>query len=392
MSEFIGDVTVVGSGIAGLWSAKELVDLGLKVNVIEKSGTLADGATTRNEGWLHAGTYHAVAIENEDEISSVVANTIWSHEKIVDFAPESIDHSPTFALAASDEIADKAIERWDHAGVGYKEVSKNEIRDADILDKSRLSAAFSVEDKSINSRILCQKLARYILEHGGRFFMNADFIPTGNTNADVLQGPERHTFKSERFLITAGAGIKDIVEQVTDRELPMRFFKAHLLVLPRLTTDNFFHLEAGEAGLMSHGNVSVAGINRDGIEQSLADQAPVPEKLELIRDALIRMFPSPREYELINSGRGMSVVCNKPDVIGGCGDTQSLDVKVFEPTPNYICALPGKMTMAPYLAKKAVEAMFPIKRLAHFPDVSVTLRPADRLNDVLSCNSEVRRS
>jgi glycine/D-amino acid oxidase-like deaminating enzyme len=52
----------VGVLPAGLWTAKELIDQGLTVDVVEKSEHLASGATTRNEGWLHAGTYHAAAI------------------------------------------------------------------------------------------------------------------------------------------------------------------------------------------------------------------------------------------------------------------------------------------------------------------------------------------
>jgi glycine/D-amino acid oxidase-like deaminating enzyme len=382
MSEFAADVTVVGGGIAGLWSAKELIDQGLTVNVVEKSDTLADGATTRNEGWLHAGTYHSVAIENEDEIVPVTTNTRRSHEAIVSFAPESIDHAPTFAVTLSDELAHKAVSRWEQTGVGFQEVSKREIPDASRIDTERLSAAFRVDDKSVNSRVLCQKLAHYVFEHGGKFFLGADFVPSGDNTAEVVQGDDRHTLASSRFLITAGTGIKEIVESVTGQELPMRFFKAHLLVLPRLTTDNYFHLEAGEAGLMNHDNTSVVGINRDGIELTTPDRTVVQEKKKLIYDALARLLPSVVQYP-INSASVMAVACSKPDVTGGFGETQSLDVNVFEPAPNYVCALPGKMTMAPYLAKKVAGILLSdnselIQRRAFGHPGDITMRPADR--------------
>jgi glycine/D-amino acid oxidase-like deaminating enzyme len=355
---------------------------GLSVNVVEKSETLADGATTRNEGWLHAGTYHSVAIESEDEVVPVTTNIRWSHEAIVSFAPESIDHAPTFAVTLSDELAHKAVSRWEQTGVGFHEVPKGDIPDASRIDVERLAAAFEVDDKSVNSRALCQKLARYVFEHGGKFFLGADFVPSGDNTAEVTQGDDRHRLVSSRFLITAGTGVKEIVESVTGQELPMRFFKAHLLVLPRLTTDNYFHLEAGEAGLMNHDNTSVVGINRDGIELATLDRAVVQEKKKLIYDALARLLPSTVQYP-INSASVMAVACSKPDVTGGSGETQSLDVNVFEPAPNYVCALPGKMTMAPYLAKKVAGILLSgsgelAQRRAFGQPGDITMRPADR--------------
>ncbi len=389
MSERIeADITIVGAGIAGLWSAKELIDRGLSVNIVEKSDTLADGATTRNEGWLHAGTYHAVGIENEAEIAPVTSGIRWSHEAIVGFAPESIDHGPTFAVVASDDLAHKAVNRWEQTGVGYREVFKDAIGDSEYIDTERLRAIFNVEDKSINTRVLCQKLAHYVLKRGARIFTEATFVPESDTAAEVdVRGGDRYTLSSSRFLITTGAGIKDIVEEVTGRELTTRFFKAHLLVLPRLTTDNYFHLEAGESGFMNHGNASVVAVNRDGIELAAPDYSVVREKEQLAYASLVRMVPSAQRHEL--GGKITAVVCNKPDVTGGFGDTQSLDVKIFEPSPNYICALPGKMTMAPYLASRVANLLTAgIPKLAsppvqsntpeRFTNEVVTLRPADR--------------
>lgn len=382
MSVFQADVTIVGSGIAGLWSAKELIDRGFTVNIVEKSKTLADGATTKNEGWLHAGTYHSVAIEKEDEIESVVTNTRLSHEEIIRFAPEAIDHERTFAVTLSDELAQKATRRWKRTGVGFQEISKETLPDASVINTKRLSSAFSVDDKSINSYILCQKLARYIYEHGGNFFLGATFIPENNNSATIIQGTNRHTLQSEQFIVTAGVGLKGLVESITGEELPMRFFKAHLLVMPRITTDNYFHLEVGEAGFMNHGDTSIVGIHRDGIELPMPENTINQEKKELIYHAMTRFLPAMSGYA-INSSSIMAVTCSKPDVTGRFGETQSLDVSIFKPAPNYICALPGKMTMAPHLAKRLADTLFSsdnqiIEQSRHDTlPAEVTLRPAD---------------
>ena len=383
MSVFHADVTIVGSGIAGLWSAKELIDRGFTVNIVEKSDTLAHGATTKNEGWLHAGTYHSVAIEKEDELESVVTNTRLSHEEIIGFAPEAIDHEKTFAVTLSDELTQRAMKRWNQTGVGFREVSKDNLPDASVIDTTRLNAAFEVEDKSVNSRKLCQKLARYIYAHGGTFFLGATFIPENDSTAIIIQKGSKQTLRSEQFLITAGVGLKGIVESITGQELPMRYFKAHLLVVPRVTTHNYFHLEAGEAGFMNHGSTSVMGIHRDGIELPHIDDTVVPEKKELLYNALTRFLPSMSEHALESSSI-MAVACSKPDVTGTFGETQSLDVSIFKPSAGYVCALPGKMTMAPYLAKRLADVI--LSPGASSPQMyrqdtlraETTMRPADQ--------------
>lgn len=357
MSESIGaDVTIVGAGIAGLWSAKELIDRGFSVNIVETSNFLANGATTKNEGWLHAGTYHSIGIENEADANSVTSGIRLSHESIIDFAPESIDHKSSFAVVTSDSLAHKAVTRWEQTGVGYQEVGANDIPDNDTLDISRLQAFFKVEDKSINTYALCQKLAQYAVRSGADIIMNADFIPEDGSTATVRTGEgEVYTLKSNHFLVTAGVGVRDIVKKITGEELPTRFFKAHLLVLPRLTIDNYFHLDAGESGFMNHGATSIVAVNRDGIELSSPDNEVVEEKRKLARNSLIRMVPSAARHDV--EGSIATIVCNKPDVTGDFGDTQSLDVNIFEPAPGYTCALPGKMTMAPYLAKKVANKL-----------------------------------
>lgn len=288
------DITVVGAGIAGLWAAKELVDRGYGVTVVEKSTALADGATTRNEGWLHAGTYHSVAVEDETEIGRVVDSARYGHQAIVDFAPDAIDHNITYAVTSSDEYAHRAVTRWTDAGVPFSEVNVGQLAE-EGLDVQRLRAAFLVEDKSVNSRIVCEKLAAYIQAKDGSFLVGADFAPVDQHRARVTQVSEQYILHSERFLITAGAGMKSIVDQLRREPLAMRFFKAHLLVSPRLTAHNYFHLEPGEAGFMNHGAASAIGINRDGIELAQADYAASALKEELVYSAITRMVPHSEE-------------------------------------------------------------------------------------------------
>lgn len=60
-------VLVVGAGIAGLTIAYKLAQHGLNPTIIDSSDYVADGSTIRNEGWLHAGTFHAQSISDPEQ-------------------------------------------------------------------------------------------------------------------------------------------------------------------------------------------------------------------------------------------------------------------------------------------------------------------------------------
>jgi len=347
------DAVVVGAGIAGLWSAKELVDRGMRVVVVEKDSALACGQTTRNEGWLHAGTYHSVAIANEEDALRVTERTMYGHDAIVAFAPESIDHRVSYALTASSEFTEKALERWGFANIPHRRLAPHRLPDADRIDTSRVDAAFRVKDKSVNSVTLCRRLAAHIIANGGSIITNAEFTPVDATQAQVrVDGYNDYTIHSERFLLAAGAGLNKLVDLITGRELPMRYFQAHLLVTPRLTQDNYFYLDTGEAGIMSHGMASIVGINRDGKELNQPSYTVDQSKEQLVHDAVERMLPGAQEHRS-DSSRVVTIACCKPDIYQSTTDTQSLNVQLFDIAPNYTCALPGKMTESPYLGRAA---------------------------------------
>lgn len=361
MSELSSDITVVGGGVAGLWTAKELLERGHSVNVVEKSENLASGATTRNEGWLHAGTYHAVAIYDELDAERVTSRTVYGHDAIVDFVPESIEHSTTYAFINTDELAETALRRWGRFNIQNREMPVRRFED-EGFDIKRIGAAFEVKDKSVNSRVICSKLAQFVLENGGRIFTEAEFLPTGETTADMMIGDERHSLRSDAFVIAAGTGTKRIFEGMTGERFPMRYFKSHLLITPRITEDNYFYMDPLEAGIMSHGDASIIGVNREAMEVRDPNYDVIPVAEQVVYGALGNMLPRARQFAL-GSAAILSVACAKADVSEGFTQAnadptvvlQDLNIKVFEPASNYICAIPGKMTEAPALARAAAD-------------------------------------
>ena len=51
-------VVIIGSGIIGLTLAKELLDKGFLVTIIEKESNIGVHASGRNSGVLHSGIYY----------------------------------------------------------------------------------------------------------------------------------------------------------------------------------------------------------------------------------------------------------------------------------------------------------------------------------------------
>jgi hypothetical protein len=110
--------------------AKKLFQLGLTVALIDKEKEFSKGPSTRNEGWLHRGTYHAVSIKDPDHAKRVASRCIHGHEQIKAYAPEACEeiHQPAFAftLCAFDVAEIKS--RWGSAGVKFQEVSFTELK------------------------------------------------------------------------------------------------------------------------------------------------------------------------------------------------------------------------------------------------------------------------
>jgi hypothetical protein len=153
---------------------------------------------------------------------------------------------------------------------------------------------------------------------------------------------------------------------------------------------------------MSHGGASIVGINREAVEVIVPDYEVLADKDQLVYDALLRMAPSTAR---LDESQRLSVACVKADVADSSfrqADVdptvvlQDLNVKVFEPTAGYICAIPGKMTEGPALAKAVVNYM--LGEELHYPgpvvegipqqsrdtpkkNYDVNLRPADQWMD-----------
>lgn len=220
------DVGIIGAGVIGLFLAKKLGDLGYRVALVEETKSLANGPSIKNHGWLHRGTYHVVKHEDPEIARRIAKRLNYGYEQIRTFAPEAIEEpdSTTYAITKSDEIAQRAISRWEETDIPYKSIPLGKFSTLNPgvnLDEAK--HAFEVADLSINNRILFQKILNSILRNGSKIFVNSKFLPEDNNSAILENDDTRVKIKTDFFVITTGYKIADLFSLLTGQDLPIRY-------------------------------------------------------------------------------------------------------------------------------------------------------------------------
>lgn len=353
------DIIISGAGVAGLWHAQKLAQLGYSVLVLEKGTVLAGYASTRNEGWLHRGTYHSGAIPVRDIALRVARQTLDGYCQTLAFAPEAVEErtAQTFALIKRLDIAE-VESRWFEVGVPFERIGESQF--ARLVPEVRtedVSAFYRVNDVSINNRVLYRKLLRHATQQGARVLVNA-YIQSFDGMRARIQTPSGTEFcEAKMFVYAAGFGIKEFFRTRFDVELALRLWKSHLIDLPRVARHGVFCLDAGEATLMHHKQWTIAGFNSDStaVTQPSFDTV-MPDNVEADKAALERMLrhidfngARPRACIKVDQDPGAGV-----DVFVTANGTSyprpQLGVTFGQPLPGHLWVLPGKMSEAPYVA------------------------------------------
>lgn len=122
------DVAVIGGGFAGLLVADRLSTLGYRVAVCEQSPRLLAGTSSRNEGWLHAGTYHATSISDEAEAVAVAKRCLMGWREYRARFPHAVETASHPAVAVVPEVRVAEVEqRWELAGVAFNRLSNSAV-------------------------------------------------------------------------------------------------------------------------------------------------------------------------------------------------------------------------------------------------------------------------
>lgn len=348
------DITIIGAGAAGLMTATFLTEKGYQVGIVEKSDSVCNGPSIRNEGWLHAGTYHSTSIKDKDKALEVANRCKYGFKTISKMAPESIEEKDmeSYAVFKDEEYAEYAKQRWSDAQILFRSILLREfIKKCPEINMEPIKQVYRVNDLSINTPKLYRNLVNRIQRENGDFYLQSILEVDQNQQAWIrsLKSGERNPLNSQLVINTTGYGMSQFLEQYFGEEFFMRFWKSHLIIYPSLGKHNVFYLEPGEAAAFHHGRVTMVGQHEDATVIESSNFDPIKEKAEKVRQATGNLYLNSKGSPFLDTA------CLKPDLSSNSSEARSLGVEVHEPQQGYLFALPGKMTESPFLANQLVQ-------------------------------------
>lgn len=373
MRERFDDI-VIGTGIAGLETARLLQGAGRSVCIIESAAMIGTGATTHNEGWLHAGTYHAGAIPDRCEAIKVGRLCKYGFDRIVEMYPQSISptNARTYAIIRDDSAVDETTSRWAEAGVKFDPVSLSTVLEQNAeLNFAGNEVAFRVSDLAISTPELMKLIYREIQRQNCcspiTFAMAAKIVALDPSShrVQVVHKGEMREFRAENIIYAAGVGNRELAARFLDRPDLIRLFRGHIVIMSKLTIDQFVVMDKGSPTWMNHAKYSVIGMTRMSEEVTTEDYSINRETADNIVASVQSMILQPVEVHLTYS-------CLKPTITDG--QYQSLAPSLLEPEKGNYLLLPGKMTEAPVICEALLDKI--LNRQLHVP---IAVRPVDEL-------------
>jgi glycerol-3-phosphate dehydrogenase len=348
------DVAVIGGGVAGLTIASRLAMLGYGVALIEQGQHFGVGSSTRNEGWLHAGTFHATSVTDPEEAFAVARRCIYGFETIQRYAPECInDDEQSFAIVP-ESLLEHALERWDSCGVSYKVATTTQLQtvSTDVVLQPG-DSLFAVRDVGINTRILMTRYLHDLQREGAGISLDARPVSWAGGNLTLRRrSGSLLQFRCGQLVVAAGYGCERLLADLGLPKQQFRYWKSHLCISPRLSHSAIFSIASGEAAMMTHQDKSITGLNQDATPIERPNFEPTEEGMKALGKALKERF------RCVPSDLVRFTACTKLDLVEDTASARSLNVCVRRIAQDAIIALPGKMTETPYVADQVVRELF----------------------------------
>lgn len=243
------------------------------------------------------------------------------------------------------------MDRWKKAGVSFEEVSSSILTKTEpSLNPWNIGRAFRVSDVWVNTRILFAKLLHDFQNNWGNVMLG--HTASVSANKQDITTNTWFDIEARLFIYCIWYGVKDFFKENFQIDIPLRLWKSHLLVTPRVTNNSVFYLDPWEAWMMNHWKTTVFWMNEDAFIVEKYDTTPVLQNISNIRSAIQRAFYLWENY------LHQPVACIKVDFAPELRSPRSLGIAITEPLPGHIIALPGKMTETPYMTDMLTQMVF----------------------------------
>lgn len=299
------DITIIGSGFVGLWSAYYLKrhNPKLKILIVER-GIIPTGASTRNAGFACFGSVTELIADTlkfgEEKMLEIVEMRYKGLEKIKKtFRDKEIDFENLggFELITKSEQLDTNILRSniDFLNRKIKKIIKKpkafKIHDAVIKEFGFTNIQHIIENKSegqLHSGKLCQALLRLVYAMGVTVLNNIEIKKIGEANGIIeLETNQHFNLLSDQLLICTNAFAKELLP-----ELNVEPARGQVLVTSPITSLKFkgaFHYDEGFYYFRNLGNrILLGGARNKAFEQEQTYELSTSENIQTALEVFLR--------------------------------------------------------------------------------------------------------
>lgn len=308
------DVVVIGAGVVGLATARELAAAGREVLVLEASDTIGTGISARNSEVIHAGLYYAS--------NSVKARTCRDGSRaLYDYCREhNVRHHRVGKLVVATGPAEclrlEAILAQAHANgaQGVRRVTQSELTELEpevVAD----AALWSPDTGIVDSHGFMRSLRRDVEAAGGDVVLRSEVLG-GDVTRDslVLHVADAGPVRARTVIVAAGLETWNVVSR-------LKGFPADALPPRFLAKGSYFQLTAGvspfahlvypvpsDGGLGVHATLDLDGNVRFGPDVEWVDDVDYSVDASRAQDfttAIARYWPHVADRRVVPAYAGV---------------------------------------------------------------------------------------
>ena len=290
---------VIGAGVVGLATGAALARAGCDVYVLEKTGAVGQGVSSRNSEVIHAGFYYPQG-------SLKAALCVAGRRKLYDFCGQRhIPHKTCGKLVvATNAREDEKLGALLDAGRANGVEGLRILSAADALrlepEVRCTSALISETTGIVDSHALMLSLCGEIEDHGGRVVLNTPFEGAERRGSGWrlrTGGPEGHAFDADIIVEAAGLDAQSValsIDGVSPAAVPARILaKGNYFALSgRSPFSRLIYPTPVDGGLGIHATLDLAGRIRFGpdVQWTDVESYDVDPKRAAVFEAAIRTY------------------------------------------------------------------------------------------------------
>lgn len=314
------DVAVIGAGVVGALTARELTRYGLTVAVAESTSFAAGGASRANSGIVHAG-FDAVPGTLKAKFNAL-GNVMM--QGVCEELGVKFSQNGSIVLAEKEEDLAELLERGKANGVkGLSILGDKELRERESAISDKYHAAlFAPTGGIVCPYGLTIAALGNAMDNGAKFF--TDFRLTGVVRAGgyyELRSEKGETIAARYVVNSAGAGSAEVAALFGDRSFRIGFRKGEYMLLDKnaagIVKSTIFTLptKAGKGILVSPTADNNVIVGPTSVEEEEYSTAIRRSAFDEIRQKAADMITGIPFGEVITSFAGVRVYSDRHDFV-----------------------------------------------------------------------------